>query len=120
MRLVLFGLALGLVGCMTRMGWHHPTKTKSDFDMEKYQCRTEANQLVPAAMVQRPIPGAYGFIQPEEKTTCQDQGFGRTECTTTPSGPRTTKTVDANEGRREEQYRDCMYARGYYQREEPQ
>lgn len=118
MKLVLVTLLAGLLaGCMTTR-WNHAYKNQSDFQGDMYQCMTEANLLLPPAMVEQ----AYTLgRQAPDRTTCQQLGGGTIDCTSTRGRytPPRTRVVDANEEARSKLVNACMFARGYYLEQVP-
>ena len=91
------------------MVWTNPSKTESDFYSDKFKCEQDAANMYPS----QPVSTALntGYYRPTI-TNCSNDGFGNTNCISTPGGytPPATITVDANKNNRAQAFSSCMNA----------
>ena len=117
-------LSIGLLGC-AEYRWHRPGVTQAEFNRDSYACQMEVARAFPAAYVQQELTAGYTT---QSTTNCTSggaaysyggtgyvTGTSNTSCMTTPGtyvAP-ITYSHDANEVKREQAAKSCMYAKGY-------
>lgn len=108
--IVLLGVCVSVSGC--NVGWVKPGSTQAEFNVDKYDCQTEAAHTYPVAIVQRSVGTGY---QTSSQTQCVASGYGNYNCTTTGGNyvPPNTVTEDANLNNRNMAFQNCMQAKGY-------
>jgi hypothetical protein len=104
-------LSVCLLGC-AEYRWPREGVTQAEFNRDSYACQIEVARALPPAYVQQELTA--GSTSPST-TNCVSSGGGYTSCTTTPGAyvAPITYQHDANEVRREQAARSCMFARGY-------
>lgn len=103
-----------LLGC-AQYRWQREGVTQGEFNRDSYSCQMEAARVFPAAPVRRELASGYTT---QSTTNCTNGGLGgmsSISCTTTPGTyvPAIAYDEDANENRRAQAAKSCMYARGY-------
>lgn len=114
---------VSLTAC-AQFEWRKYGATQAEFNLDAYNCQTEAARLYPAAIVSQQLTSGYTAPATTNctSTASANRTFGtiyatgNTNCTTTPGAQiqPITYTTDANSGNRAQAASACMYARGYH------
>ena len=98
-------------GC-AQYQWQKHGASQTEFNRDKYECQSEAARIYPPRFVKNQITDGYTT---DSTTNCYRNGYGNVSCTTSPGQhvKGVTSIEDVNKDNRNENNRQCMYARGW-------